>query len=113
MKLKTQPDPQKAISLMKMAEITLQRLNETPIEKYPSNSLIDYYCVIHKMMEAISLFEGIKFSGEGAHRELIDHISKANKFNLSDSEFIQQMRDYRNRISYEGFSVIKNYITLK
>jgi hypothetical protein len=26
--------------------------------------------------------------------------------------FLQQMRDYRNRISYEGFIVHKNYVVL-
>jgi hypothetical protein len=26
--------------------------------------------------------------------------------------FLQQMRDYRNRISYEGFIINKNYVNL-
>ncbi|MBS3159240.1 hypothetical protein J4436_00460 [Candidatus Woesearchaeota archaeon] len=40
---KTQPDKQKAESLKKMAEITLQRLEEMDLVKYPSNTLNDYY----------------------------------------------------------------------
>ena len=40
---KVKPDKQKSESLKKMAEITLKRLNDTDMEKYPSNTLLDYY----------------------------------------------------------------------
>lgn len=64
------PDIQKAKSLRNMAEITLIRLKETDMEKYPTNTLTDYYDAIHKLMEALSLSYGIKARGEGAHQEL-------------------------------------------
>ncbi len=104
------PDPQKAKALRKMAEITLERLSLTPIEEYPSNTLNDYYDAIHKLMEALLLIKGIKVRGEGAHQELIDLACKELGLPESTREFLQGMRDYRNRISYEGFSVNKNYI---
>ena len=63
-------------------------------------------------MEALSLVNGIKTNGEGAHQELIDYISKQYKFDEQTRQFLQQMRNYRNRISYEGFMIHKNYITL-
>src|SRR3989338_4300803 len=107
-----QPDRQKAESLKAAAETTLQRLQETDIEKYPSNTLKDYYDVAHMIMDAIALVDGVKSRGEGAHQELIDYI--ANKYSLGEQtrQFLQQMRDYRNRISYEGFTINKNYIVL-
>lgn len=43
---RVKPDSQKAESLKKMAEITLERLNKTDMEKYPSNTLEDYYDII-------------------------------------------------------------------
>ena len=95
-----------------MADVTLQRLKETDMKKYPTNTLIDYYDVIHKLMEAITLEEGIKIKGEGAHQELIEYISTKYNFEENIRQFLQQMRDYRNRISYEGFMVHKNYIDL-
>ena len=95
-----------------MAKITLQRLNDTDIEKYPTNTLNDYYDIIHKLMESITLSKGIKFKGEGAHKELIDHIAKILELEEQTKQFLQQMRDYRNRISYEGFTIHKNYIKL-
>ena len=64
------------------------------------------------IMDAIALVDGVKSRGEGAHQELIDYI--ANKYSLGEQtrQFLQQMRDYRNRISYEGFTINKNYIVL-
>jgi hypothetical protein len=75
---KIKPDKQKSESLVKMAKITLERLNNTDMNKYPSNTLLDYYDVIHKLIEALTLREGIKVKGEGAHQELIEYIAKEN-----------------------------------
>ena len=107
-----QPDRQKAESLKAAAETTLQRLQETEIEKYPSNTLKDYYDVAHMLMDAIALIEGVKTRGEGARQELIDYIAKKYSLGEQTRQFLQQMRDYRNRISYEGFTINKNYIVL-
>ena len=79
MKIEIKTDKQKAESLKKMAEITLRRLEEIDKEKYPSNTLTDYYDVIHKLMEAITVAEGVKIKGEGAHQQLIDYIAKEKK----------------------------------
>ena len=54
------PDKQKSASLKKMAEITLERLDKTDKEKYPSNTLLDYYDVIHNLLEGFTLMKGIK-----------------------------------------------------
>lgn len=109
---KVKPDRQKSALLKNMAEITLERLGKTDMEKYPSNTLLDYYDIIHKLMEALTLKGGVKIKGEGAHQELIDYIAKHHGFNEQTRQFLQQMRDYRNRISYEGFIVHKNFISL-
>jgi len=110
--IKVRPDKSKSNSLKIMAEITLERLENTDREKYPTNTLNDYYDSIHKLMEALSMLNGIKMKGEGAHQELIDYIAKQYNFDEQTRQFLQQMRDYRNRISYEGFMIHKNYIIL-
>ncbi|MCH8004191.1 MAG: hypothetical protein IH934_06195 [Nanoarchaeota archaeon] len=109
---RVKPDKQKSESLKKMAEITLERLDKTDMEKYPSNTLLDYYDVIHKLMEALTIKEGVKIKGEGAHQELIEYVAKQQNISEQTRQFLQQMRDYRNRIYYEGFIVHKNYIIL-
>ena len=93
---KITPDLQKAASLRKMAEITLERLEKTDVLAYPSNSLVDLYDVIHKLMDAMALQEGIKTKGEGAHQELIDYIASIKKIDEQTRQFLQQMRDYGN-----------------
>ncbi|MCX6706728.1 MAG: HEPN domain-containing protein [Candidatus Woesearchaeota archaeon] len=110
--VRIRPDKQKSESLRKMAEVTLQRLDNTDMEQYPSNTLLDYYEVIHKLIEALTLRKGIKIKGEGAHQELIEYAAKEKMIDEQARQFLQQMRDYRNRISYEGFMVPKNYVSL-
>lgn len=109
--IKTTPNIQKAQSLSEMAEQTLERLQTTEIIKYPSNSLTDYYDIIHKLLEAIAAKQGVKTVGEGAHQELIDNIAKTCTLPEQTRIFLQQLRDYRNRISYEGFFINENFIT--
>ena len=112
MKIRISPDKQKSESLKKMAEITLKRLKETDIQSYPSNTLLDYYDIIHKIIEAIALSKGVKIKGEGAHKELIDYMVEKGTIDELTRRFLQEMRDYRNRISYEGFMIHKNYVNL-
>ena len=109
MKIEISPDKEKAKALLSMARVTLERLHETDLRKYPSNTLIDYYDVLHKLCDAIACIKGIKLKGDGAHQQLIDYI--CNKY-FSEKEriFLQEMRDYRNKIQYEGFVVNANYI---
>ena len=107
---KIKKDKQKSESLKKMAKITLERLNKTNKETYPTNTLLDYYDIIHKLLEAIAFKEGIKARGEGAHQELIDYITKKYKFTEQKRRFLQQLRDYRNRVSYEGFMINEDFI---
>ena len=109
---RVKPDKEKSESLKKMAEITLERLDKTDMDKYPSNTLLDYHDAIHKLLEALTLKEGIKTKGEGANQELIDYIAKKQHIDEQTRQFLQQMQDYRNRISYEGFIIHKNYINL-
>jgi len=106
------PDKQKSESLKKMAKITLERLGKTDMEQYPSNTLLDYYDAVHKLLEAQTLREGVKIRGEGAHQEIIDYLANQKKIDEQTRQFLQQMRDYRNRISYEGFTIHENYISL-
>ena len=108
--IKIRPDKQKAKSLIKTAKITLKRLKEINKEKYPSNTLTDYYGIIRKLIEAITSLEGTKIKGESAHVEIINHVCKNYQLGEPIKEFIQEMRNYRNRISYEGFNIKENYI---
>ena len=108
--IKIAPDKQRAESLKVTAQITLQRLRETDKEKYPSNTLTDYYDILREFMEALTSLEGVKIKGEGAHKEIIDYVCNKHGFDFSTKQFVQEMRKYRNRISYEGFIVKASYV---
>lgn len=109
MKLFVEQDQQKSNAIALMAKITLNRLQETNTEKYPANTLIDYYCIIHKLIEAKTYRAGIKFSGEGAHKQLIHFAYKSKYICEQEHQFLQEMRNLRNRIAYEGFNLNKIY----
>jgi hypothetical protein len=61
-------------------------------------------------MEALNALDGVKIKGEGAHFQIIDYVCDKYKLHISTKQFIQDLRDYRNRISYEGFSVKESFI---
>lgn len=109
MKSKIKPDIEKAKSLINMAKITLDRLNSLDKLKYPSNTLNDYYDILHKLMEAYTVLKGLKFRGENAHKELIDYVCEI-LFNPQDRLFLQDLRQFRNQIAYEGFNIDKDYL---
>ena len=110
--IKTAPDKHKASSLFQTAKISFERLKETDMKKYPSNTLKDYYDIIHSLLESLASLEGVKTKQEGAHKELIDYVCQQHKLEESTRIFLQQLREYRNRIFYEGFNVNPNYISL-
>ena len=109
---KITPDKQKAISLLKMSKSTLERLEATDKEKYASNTLTDYYESLHKIMEALALLDGIKTRGDGAHAELINYLAKTKHINEQERKFIHQLREFRNKVQYEGVEIKKNYLIL-
>lgn len=108
--MKVKPDKQKAAALVKMSEITLKRLKESDMLQYPTNTLIDYYDIIHKLLEALTYSEGEKIKGKGAHSKLIDYVCKRYDLGEATRKFLQEMRNFRNRISYEGFMIRAGFI---
>lgn len=112
MKVLIKPDLAKAKSLRETSIITLNRLKETDMEKYPSNTLKDYYDIIKGLMEALLYIEGVKMKGESSHYETIEYACEKYRLGEGIRVFLQEMRDYRNRFSYEGFTVQESYIRL-
>lgn len=100
-----------AKSLLKSANTSHQRLKETNIKKYPSNTLIDYYDIIHKLLDALALTQNHKIKGEGAHQKLIEFIATTKTIDEKTRIFLQDLREYRNKINYEGYNIKKEYIT--
>ncbi|HLD15139.1 MAG TPA: hypothetical protein VJB94_01000 [Candidatus Nanoarchaeia archaeon] len=108
------PDKNKAKSLLKMVETTLEMISKIDVEKFPSNVTKEYYEIIRELLSVVLLLDGYKTYGEGAHKRLIEYIEANYKeFNRGEILFIDELRTIRNKIAYDGFFVDKDYILRK
>ena len=79
--------------------IGLERIENSDPLKYPTLTLTDYYDVIHKLLESISLSSGEKMNGDGAHQKLINFVSKKMGLSENGRQFLQELRTLRNQSS--------------
>jgi len=77
--IKITPDREKAKSLLQIAQDRESFINSVNFDKFPTGKIESYYEVIKELATALALTQGIKATGEGAHKELIDFLFE-NKF---------------------------------
>lgn len=112
--MKVTPNKEKAKSILKMVETTIEMINNLDVDKFPSNITKEYYEVIRELLSIVLLLDGYKTYGEGAHKKLIEYIEKNYKeFSKYEISLIDSLRNTRNKISYDGFFVDKDYIERK
>jgi hypothetical protein len=112
--IKTIPDREKAKSILKMVETTLEMISAIDTKKYPSNVLKEYYEVIRELVTVILLLDGYKTQGEGAHKKLIEYLEKNYpEFKRHEISLLDDLRLTRNRIAYNGFFVTDEYLERK
>ena len=105
------PNKEKAQSILKMVDVTMEMLNTINRKKFPSNVVKDYYEVIRELMSVILLLDGYKTVGEGAHKNLIVYLEQHYKqFRGDEISLINDLRIVRNKIAYDGFFVRENYL---
>ena len=108
------PDHEKAKSILKMAKITLEMIRSLDIIKFTSNITKEYYEIIRELIGIILLLDGYKTFGEGAHKRLVEYLEENyQEFNQEEINLIDNLRITRNRISYDGFFVEKDYLDRK
>ena len=108
------PNKEKANSIFKMVEITLEMIKQIDKNKFPSNIAKEYYEVIRELISIILLLDGYKTMGEGAHKRQIEYLEANYKeFSKSEIAFIDELRITRNKIAYDGFFVKVSYIDRK
>ena len=109
--LKVEIDSEKSKSMYKM---TLDRENFIKTLEINDNSATiiteNYYEVIKELGTIILLLDGLKASGDYAHKETIDYLQKINIFDEGETSFVQDLRTKRNYSSYEGKRISKEYI---
>jgi len=108
--IKVVPDAERAKSIFKMAQNRADFINSANFDSFPTGKVEHYYEVIKELASALALIQGIKATGEGAHKELIDFLFE-NKF-ITEHElvFIQDLRIKRNKSFYEGKQIDSSYL---
>ena len=108
------PDREKAKSIMKMAEKSLEMVRTIDESEFPSNVVKEYYEIIRELISAVLLLDGYKTYGEGAHKKVIDYLEKNyREFPEHEISVIDELRVVRNRIFYDGFFIREDYIKRK
>lgn len=112
--IKVTPDKEKARSILKMVDTTLEMISSIDSEKFSSNVTKEYYDSLRKLISIVLLLDGYKTYGEGAHKKLIGYLeSNYKEFTGYEISLIDELRITRNKIAYDGFFVDKGYIGRK
>ena len=105
------PDKERARSLMEMAQTSLKMIESVDKSAFPSNVVKEYYEVLRELLTALLYADGYKTIGEGAHIQLIDHVSAHySLLTTYDIQLLKDLRFFRNKIAYEGFFVTGDYV---
>lgn len=112
--IKITPDKEKAQSILKMVETTLEMIKLIDQTKFPSNVTKEYYEVIRELASIILLLDGYKSIGEKAHKRQIEYLEANYKeFSEAETAMMDDLRITRNKIAYDGFFVKESYIERK
>ena len=108
------PNNEKAKSILKMVNTSLEMIREINLAKFPSNVAKEYYDVIRELISIVLLLDGLKAVGEGAHMQQIEYLAENyREFGRVEIELFEDLRAIRNKIAYDGFFVKVDYIERK
>ncbi len=108
--IKITSDREKAKSMLKMVETSIEMVKTIDRRKFPSNIIKEYYDIIRELISIILLMDGYKTLGEGAHKKLIEYLQANYKqCNQQEIMIIDDLRVVRNKIAYDGFFVTEDY----
>ncbi|MBW2974583.1 hypothetical protein KY366_02600 [Candidatus Woesearchaeota archaeon] len=112
--IKITPNKEKAQSILKMVDTTIEMIKIIDVAKFSSNVTKEYYDIIRELMSIVLLLDGYKTYGEGAHKKLVEYLqSNYKEFNEYEVSLIDDLRITRNKIAYDGFFIDKDYIKRK
>lgn len=111
--IKISPDIEKAKSIMNLASSREKFVKTIDLNKFSTIIAENYYEIIKELVNAIFLIDGLKTTGENAHKDMIDYLLNYNEFNEEEVFIVQDLRIKRNKSLYEGKMINKDYISLK
>lgn len=106
---KIQPDSEKIKSIRKMCKVRLKVMKQIKLDDESASIIAaDYYEIIKELLTALLLKNGFKSNN---HECLISFFQKKYSNYEYEATIIHQLKNVRNRISYDGIFVQKDYIT--
>lgn len=111
--IKVTPDKEKVESMLKLIRNREEFVSSVDIEKFSTIATENYYEIIKELATAVLLLDGFKTTGENAHKELIDYLSNYNELSEYEISLINDLRIKRNKSSYEGKPIDKEYLRNK
>lgn len=101
-------DDDKIRSIVKMTSTELKIISDININNETASKLAkDYYEIIKELLTALLLSHGLKSSN---HECLISFFKEHYPVYEYETGIIHELKNIRNRISYDGFFVEKEYI---
>ncbi len=104
------PDKEKVKSILQLIKEREEFTSSINIERYSTNATENYYEIIKELANTLLLLDGLKTTGEYAHKDLIDYLIKFKEFTESDVLFLNDLRIKRNNSSYDGKKIDPNYL---
>tara|TARA_Y100000310_G_C20560942_1_gene753030 strand:+ start:311 stop:736 length:426 start_codon:yes stop_codon:yes gene_type:complete len=105
---KVEVDFEKIKSMQKLGKIRLKVIHQIKLDEETASIIAtDYYEIIKELLIALLLKNGFKSNN---HECLISYFKKNFKEYEYETKIIHSLKFVRNRVSYDGFFVKKDYI---
>ena len=105
---KVEPDTEKVESIRKMCSVRLRVAQNVVIDDETASVVAeDYYEIIKELLVALLLKNGLKSDN---HECLISFFKNMFPKYKYEAQTIHQLKNVRNRVSYDGIFVKKEYI---
>lgn len=111
--VKVFPDKEKVKSITKLVEEREKFVSQINKEEFPTIASEHYYEIIKELATSLLLLDSKKALGENAHKETIEDLSKYKEFSYEEITILQDLRIKRNKNSYEGKQISKEYLENK
>ncbi|MBS3085541.1 hypothetical protein J4225_02550 [Candidatus Pacearchaeota archaeon] len=100
--IKTTPDNEKVKSVLRLIKEREEFISFADSSRFSTSVVENYYEIIKELAGALILLDGLKATGENAHKDLINYLINYEEFLEEDIVFMNDLRIKRNNSSYEG-----------
>lgn len=108
--IKITPDKEKVKSMLQLIKEREDFVDTIDYEKFSTNSAENYYEIIKELASALILIDGLKATGENAHKDLLDYLKNYKEFREGDIVFMNGLRIKRNNSLYDGKKIEPIYL---